>query len=273
MTEKVMKERVDILLVQRGMCETREKAKRTIMAGQVFSKEVRVDKAGEKIPVDQELTIKGQQLRYVSRGGLKLEKALELFDVSVEGKLMLDIGSSTGGFTDCALQNGAKHCYALDVGSNQLAWKIRSDERVTVMEKTNFRYVKGADLVEGLPEFTTIDVSFISLELILPVLKTLLVPGGDVIALVKPQFEAGKEKVGKKGVIRDAKVHLEVLEKIADFSKETGFVLKNASYSPITGGEGNIEFLFHLYNPHANEEVASDVDLQAIVKDAHAQLK
>ncbi|GEK30990.1 putative rRNA methyltransferase YqxC [Kurthia zopfii] len=273
MADKVQKERVDILLVQRGLCETREKAKRTIMAGQVFSKEVRVDKAGEKIPVDQDLTIKGQQLRYVSRGGLKLEKALEQFDVSVEGKLMLDIGSSTGGFTDCALQNGARHAYALDVGSNQLAWKIRSDERVTVMEKTNFRYVTGPDLVEGLPEFTSIDVSFISLELILPVLKTLLVPGGDVVALVKPQFEAGKEKVGKKGVIRDAKVHLEVLEKIASFSTELGFSLKNASYSPITGGEGNIEFLFHLYNPTQGEEVVNTVDLKAIVQEAHNQLK
>lgn len=273
MTSKVQKERVDILLVQRGMVETREKAKRLIMAGQVFSMEVRVDKAGEKIPEDQELSIKGQQLKYVSRGGLKLEKALEIFDVSVSDKLMLDIGSSTGGFTDCALQNGAKHCYALDVGSNQLAWKIRSDERVTVMEKTNFRYVTAPDLAEGLPEFTTIDVSFISLELILPVLKTVLMPGGDVIALVKPQFEAGKEKVGKKGVIRDAKVHLEVLEKVAAFATETGFVLKAASYSPITGGEGNIEFLFHLYNPHRDEELESITNLDAIVKEAHAQLK
>lgn len=273
MADKVQKERVDILLVQRGMCETREKAKRLIMAGQVFSKEVRVDKAGEKIPADQDLTIKGQQLKYVSRGGLKLEKALEIFDFVVEGKLMLDIGSSTGGFTDCALQNGARHCYALDVGSNQLAWKIRSDERVTVMEKTNFRYVTAPDLVEGLPEVATIDVSFISLELILPVLKTLLMPGGDVMALVKPQFEAGKENVGKKGVVRDAKIHLEVLEKVADFAEELGFVLKDASYSPITGGEGNIEFLFHLYNPHTTEELERSCDLQAVVKEAHAQLK
>ncbi|GEK33979.1 TlyA family RNA methyltransferase [Kurthia sibirica] len=273
MTSKVQKERVDLLLVQRGMVETREKAKRLIMAGQVYSMEVRVDKAGEKIPEDQELSIKGQQLKYVSRGGLKLEKALEIFDVSVDGKLMLDIGSSTGGFTDCALQNGAKHCYALDVGSNQLAWKIRSDERVTVMEKTNFRYVTAPDLAEGLPEFTTIDVSFISLELILPVLKTVLMPGGDVIALVKPQFEAGKEKVGKKGVIRDAKVHVEVLEKVASFATEIGFVLKAASYSPITGGEGNIEFLFHLYNPQPDEQVESIGHLADIVKDAHAQLK
>lgn len=273
MTEKIPKERVDILLVQRGLCETREKAKRTIMAGQVFSKEVRIDKAGEKIPVDSELTIKGQQLRYVSRGGLKLEKALKVFDVDVKDKLMLDIGSSTGGFTDCALQNGAKHCYALDVGSNQLAWKIRSDERVTVMEKTNFRYVTAPDLVEGLPNFATIDVSFISLELILPVLKTLLLPGGNVVALVKPQFEAGKEKVGKKGVVREAKTHLEVLEKIATFAESIGFVVKEASYSPITGGEGNIEFLFHLYNPNPGEEIESFSDFASLVEEAHQQLK
>ncbi|MER1999095.1 MAG: TlyA family RNA methyltransferase, partial [Lysinibacillus sp.] len=168
---KVIKERVDVLLVERGLCETREKAKRSIMAGLVFSNEIRIDKAGEKIAIDSPLQVKGTDLKYVSRGGLKLEKALGIFDMSVEGKLMLDIGSSTGGFTDCALQNGAKHCYALDVGSNQLAWKIRSDERVTVMEKTNFRYTKPEDLVEGLPHFATIDVSFISLSLILPVLK------------------------------------------------------------------------------------------------------
>jgi len=273
MTEKVSKERADVLLVQSGLCETRERAKRTIMAGIVFANNVRVDKPGEKLARDVELRIKGQQIPYVSRGGLKLEKALKNFDLSVEGKLMLDIGSSTGGFTDCALQNGARHCYALDVGSNQLAWKLRNDERVTVMEKTNFRYVTAPDLAEGLPEFTTIDVSFISLELILPVLKTLLVPGGDVIALVKPQFEAGKEKVGKKGVVRDSKVHVEVLEKIATFAEDLGFVLKQASFSPITGGEGNIEFLFHLYNPHEGEDVQTQIDLKAIVNEAHSQLK
>ncbi|MFE6167404.1 TlyA family RNA methyltransferase [Viridibacillus arvi] len=273
MTTKIQKERVDILLVERGLCETREKAKRTIMAGQVYSNEVRLDKPGEKIPVDSELTIKGSQLRYVSRGGLKLEKALDIFDVAVQDKLMLDIGSSTGGFTDCALQNGAKHCYALDVGYNQLAWKIRQDERVTVMERTNFRYVTAPDLGEGLPEFATIDVSFISLKLILPVLKTLLVPGGDVIALVKPQFEAGKDKVGKKGVVREPKIHLEVLESIATFAESVGFVVKDASYSPITGGEGNIEFLFHLYNPHQGEELQSFTDFNTLVSEAHQQLK
>lgn len=270
---KQPKERVDILLVERGLCETREKAKRSIMAGLVFSNETRIDKAGEKIAVDAPLQVKGNTLKYVSRGGLKLEKALEVFDMSVEGKLMLDIGSSTGGFTDCALQNGARHCYALDVGSNQLAWKIRSDERVTVMEKTNFRYSTPADFTEGLPEFATIDVSFISLSLILPVLKTILLPGGDVMALVKPQFEAGKEKVGKNGIVRDKKVHLEVLEKTATMATEVGFVVKDASFSPITGGEGNIEFLFHLVNPKDGQEVPPYTQFNTLVEEAHQSLK
>ncbi len=270
---KQPKERVDILLVERGLCETREKAKRSIMAGLVFSNEIRIDKAGEKIAIDSPLQVKGSDLKYVSRGGLKLEKALQIFDMSVEGKLMLDIGSSTGGFTDCALQHGARHCYALDVGSNQLAWKIRSDERVTVMEKTNFRYTTASDLSEGLPDFATIDVSFISLSLILPVLKTLLLPGGDVMALVKPQFEAGKDKVGKKGIVRDKKVHLEVLEKTAAMATEVGFVVKDASYSPITGGEGNIEFLFHLVNPVGEEDIPAYTAFNALVEEAHNSLK
>lgn len=270
---KQPKERVDLLLVERGLCETREKAKRSIMAGLVYSNELRIDKAGEKVAIDAPLQVKGSELKYVSRGGLKLEKALEIFAMSVSDKLMLDIGSSTGGFTDCALQNGARHCYALDVGSNQLAWKIRSDARVTVMEKTNFRYTKPEDLVEGVPQFATIDVSFISLALILPVLKTVLMPGGDVMALVKPQFEAGRENVGKKGIVREPKVHLAVLEETAKMATETGFVVKDASYSPITGGEGNIEFLFHLYNPHEGEDIPAFTNFEAVVNEAHAQLK
>lgn len=270
---KQPKERVDILLVERGLCETREKAKRSIMAGLVYSNETRIDKAGEKISIDAPLQVKGSQLKYVSRGGLKLEKALEIFDMSVSGKLMLDIGSSTGGFTDCALQNGAKHCYALDVGSNQLAWKIRSDERVTVMEKTNFRYSKPEDFIEGLPDFATIDVSFISLSLILPVLHTILIPGGDVMALVKPQFEAGRENVGKKGIVRDPKVHLDVLEETAKMATNNGFIVKNASYSPITGGEGNIEFLFHLVNPKEGQEIEAFINFKEVVESAHNELK
>lgn len=270
---KQLKERVDVLLVERGLCETREKAKRSIMAGLVYSNETRIDKAGEKIFVDAPLQIKGNQLKYVSRGGLKLEKALEIFDMSVEDKIMLDIGSSTGGFTDCALQNGAKHCYALDVGTNQLAWKIRSDERVSVMEKTNFRYSKPEDFTNGLPNFATIDVSFISLSLILPVLKTILIPGGDVMALVKPQFEAGKENVGKKGIVRDARVHLEVLENTAKMATESGFIVKDASFSPITGGEGNIEFLFHLVNPNVNNSLEAFTDFKSVVELAHQEFK
>ena len=240
------KERLDVLLVERGLIETREKAKRAIMAGLVYTNEERLDKPGEKVKVEIPLTIKGNVLPYVSRGGLKLEKALKIFDVNVDGKVLLDIGSSTGGFTDCALQNGAKMSYALDVGYNQLAWKLRQDERVVVMERTNFRYVTPADLSREMPNFATIDVSFISLTLILPVLKTLLISGSDIIALVKPQFEAGREQVGKKGIVRDEKVHLQVIEKIINFSIKEGYVVKNLSYSPITGGDGNIEFLLHL---------------------------
>lgn len=268
------KERVDVLLVERGICETREKAKRAIMAGIIYSGTERMDKPGEKILSDAPLHMKGNDLKYVSRGGLKLEKALEEFELSVDGKLMLDIGSSTGGFTDCALQNGAAHCYALDVGSNQLAWKIRQDERVTVMERTNFRHSKPEDFTEGLPEFASIDVSFISLKIILPVLKTILMPGGDVIALVKPQFEAGRENVGKKGIIREPKIHLEVLKKVGGFAAAAGFHIRNISFSPITGGEGNIEFLFHLQSALENEKVepVSDSLAENTVKLAHDNL-
>jgi 23S rRNA (cytidine1920-2'-O)/16S rRNA (cytidine1409-2'-O)-methyltransferase len=269
------KERLDVLLVERGLAETREKAKRSIMAGLVYTNEERLDKPGEKVKVDIPLMIKGNVLPYVSRGGLKLEKALKIFDVTVKDKIMLDIGASTGGFTDCALQNGAKMSYALDVGYNQLAWKLRQDERVVVMERTNFRYVTPADLAGEMPNFATIDVSFISLKLILPVLKTLLVPGGDIVALVKPQFEAGREQVGKKGIVRDDKVHLQVVNKIVDFALEQGFNAVNLSFSPITGGDGNIEFLLHL--KWMGEKDGGQNQLPAepaqIVKDAHQEFK
>lgn len=269
------KERIDVLLVERGLVETREKAKRAVMAGLVYTNEERLDKPGEKVNMDIPLKIKGKMLPYVSRGGLKLEKALKIFDVAVEDKVLLDIGSSTGGFTDCALQNGAKMSYALDVGYNQLAWKLRQDERVVVMERTNFRYVTPADLLHEMPNFATIDVSFISLTLILPVLKTLLIPGSDIVALVKPQFEAGREQVGKKGIVRDEKVHLQVITKIVDFSIQQGYVAKNLSYSPITGGEGNIEFLLHLKwegepGTGVNELPVSPAE---IVKESHQNFK
>ncbi|MDQ0975985.1 23S rRNA (cytidine1920-2'-O)/16S rRNA (cytidine1409-2'-O)-methyltransferase [Neobacillus niacini] len=269
------KERLDVLLVERGLAETREKAKRSIMAGLVYTNEERLDKPGEKVKVDIPLAIKGNVLPYVSRGGLKLEKALKIFDVTVKDKVMLDIGASTGGFTDCALQNGAKMSYALDVGYNQLAWKLRQDERVVVMERTNFRYVTPADLAGEMPNFATIDVSFISLKLILPVLKTLLVPGSDIVALVKPQFEAGREQVGKKGIVRDEKVHVQVVNKIVDFALGQGFNAINLSFSPITGGDGNIEFLLHLKWMGEQETGQNQLPEQPaqIVKDAHSEFK
>ncbi|MHC5252463.1 TlyA family RNA methyltransferase [Listeria kieliensis] len=272
----VKKERADVLLVEEGLFETREKAKRAIMAGIVYRANTRVDKPGEKIPVDSQLRIKGETLPYVSRGGLKLEKALKVFDFKVKDKLMLDIGASTGGFTDCALQNGAKHSYALDVGYNQLAWKLRSDDRVTVMERTNFRHVTPADFNEGLAEFATIDVSFISLKLILPVLRTVLVPNGDVMTLIKPQFEAGKEQVGKKGIIRDPKIHAAVVNEILTFAQGIGYTIRGLDYSPITGGEGNIEFIAHLtWTGNENEPgenlLVSDA-VEQVVQTAHLEL-
>ena len=272
---KIKKERLDSLLVERGLVETREKAKRAIMAGLVYTNEERLDKPGEKVNVDLPLTVKGNVLPYVSRGGLKLEKALNVFSIKVDGKVMLDIGASTGGFTDCALQNGAKLSYALDVGYNQLAWKLRQDPRVRVMERTNFRYVTPADLDGEMPNFATIDVSFISLKLILPVLKTLLVPDSDIVALIKPQFEAGREQVGKKGIVRDPKIHLEVIEKIIDFSIEQGYILLDLSYSPITGGDGNIEFLLHLKweGERPKGESRLPVTPEKVVASAHADLK
>jgi 23S rRNA (cytidine1920-2'-O)/16S rRNA (cytidine1409-2'-O)-methyltransferase len=269
------KERLDLLLVERGLVESREKAKRVILAGLVYSNEMRLDKPGEKVDSDIPLTIKGNPLPYVSRGGLKLEKALKEFVISVKDKIVVDIGASTGGFTDCALQHGAKLSYAIDVGYNQLAWKLRQDPRVIVMERTNFRYVTPADLQHGMPEFASIDVSFISLKLILPVLKTLLVPGSDVVALVKPQFEAGKENVGKKGIVRDPKVHVNVLLSMIEFSLKEGYDVLHLTFSPITGGDGNIEFLLHLHWSGEKEEGENLLTTTAekIVKEAHEELK
>lgn len=274
---KIKKERIDVLLVERGLIETREKAKRAIMAGLVYSNEVRLDKPGEKVSEDIQLTIKGNVIPYVSRGGLKLEKALQVFDLNVADKVMIDIGSSTGGFTDCALQNGAKMSYAVDVGYNQLAWKLRQDDRVVVMERTNFRYMTAADLQFGMPNFASIDVSFISLKIIFPVLKTLLIPGSDIVALVKPQFEAGREQVGKKGIVRDRSVHESVLTNIIKLSSNLGFTIVNLSFSPITGGDGNIEFLLHLRWEGENENKPGEILLSQspaqIVNKAHLELK
>lgn len=268
------KERVDVLLVERGLIDTREKAKRAIMAGTVYTGTERLDKPGMKVDLNAPLEIKGNPLPYVGRGGLKLEKALRVFNVVVEDKIMVDIGASTGGFTDCALQNGAKKVYALDVGYNQLAWKLRQDERVVVMERTNFRHVTPANFLVGIPNFATIDVSFISLKHILPVLRTVLRPTSDIIALVKPQFEAGKEEVGKKGIVRDAKVHVQVIENIMQYALSLGYSLLDISFSPITGGDGNIEFLFHMQlSEDGLGKTLWDGQTTKVVEQAHNELK
>ncbi|MFC7370455.1 TlyA family RNA methyltransferase [Fictibacillus iocasae] len=266
------KERIDVLLVERGLIETREKAKRSIMAGLVYSGTERLDKPGMKIDNEAPLTVKGSVLPYVGRGGLKLEKAIKEFGLDLNGKIVLDIGASTGGFTDCALQNGAHYVYALDVGYNQLAWKLRNDERVGVMERTNFRHVTPDMLQEGMPDFATIDVSFISVRLILPVLKTILKQDGQAVVLIKPQFEAGRDEVGKKGIVRDPDVHERVIKEMLEFSEKEGYKPLALSYSPITGGDGNIEFLLHLEN-HSDPSDFPYTRASEVVKEAHLHLK
>jgi 23S rRNA (cytidine1920-2'-O)/16S rRNA (cytidine1409-2'-O)-methyltransferase len=265
------KERLDILLVEQGYFESREKAKAAIMAGLVFANEEPVDKAGTKISRAAAIKVKGAVHPYVSRGGLKLEKALKLFDIQLQGAIMLDIGASTGGFTDCALQNGASYVYAVDVGYNQLDWSLRKDDRVNVMERTNFRYTKREDLAGPSPDFATIDVSFISLRIILPPLKEIFADRGSVVALIKPQFEAGREKVGKSGVVRDPQVHKDVLTEVLSFAAALGFHLKGLTYSPITGGEGNIEFLAYWNcSSSGDNEFTNDVNalIENIVNEA-----
>jgi len=267
------KQRVDVLLVNQGLFDTREKAKRAVMAGEVLGKnEERLDKPGVKIPADTKLHLKGKVMPYVSRGGLKLAKALKQFNISVDGKVVLDIGSSTGGFTDVMLQNGAQLSYALDVGSNQLVWKLREDERVIVMEHTNFRYSKLADFTKCQPEFASIDVSFISLSLILPPLKDILMEDGEVVALIKPQFEAGRENVGKHGIVRDRGVHEQVIEKIVNLAISLGYSVLNLDYSPIKGGEGNIEFLIHLKSVATDPVVGTNVSIEKTLERAYQDL-
>jgi 23S rRNA (cytidine1920-2'-O)/16S rRNA (cytidine1409-2'-O)-methyltransferase len=252
---KRMKERLDVLLVNRGLAESREKAKAVIMSGVVFVNGEREDKAGSSFDEKAEIVVKGNSLRYVSRGGLKLEKAVEQYGVVLEGKVCMDVGSSTGGFTDCMLQNGAKKVYAVDVGTNQLAWKLRQDERVVSMEKTNIRYLL-PEQIEDEIEFASIDVAFISLTKVLIPVRELLKEGAEVVCLIKPQFEAGREKVGKKGVVRDKAVHIEVMELVMNFAVQNGFELLRLDYSPIRGPEGNIEYLLHIRkNTGAKEDV------------------
>ena len=265
MKEKKKKERLDVLLVKRGLAESREKAKAIIMTGNVFVEEQREDKAGSTFAEDAQIRIKGTPMKYVSRGGYKLEKAMELWHVPLQDKLCMDVGSSTGGFTDCMLQNGAVKVYAIDVGSNQLAWKLRQDERVVSMEKTNIRYVTPEDIADPI-DFSSIDVAFISLTKVLIPVWNLLKNGGRVVCLVKPQFEAGREKVGKKGVVRDKKVHEEVVCHIMTYALSMGFEILGLSYSPIKGPEGNIEYLLYIEKPQdaqALTEIAEEADQKA----------
>lgn len=262
MKEKKKKERLDVLLVKRGLAESREKAKAIIMTGNVFVEEQREDKAGSTFAEDAQIRIKGTPMKYVSRGGYKLEKAMELWHVPLQDKLCMDVGSSTGGFTDCMLQNGAVKVYAIDVGTNQLAWKLRQDERVVSMEKTNIRYVTPEDIADPI-DFSSIDVAFISLTKVLIPVWNLLKNGGRVVCLVKPQFEAGREKVGKKGVVRDKKVHEEVVCHIMTYALSMGFEILGLSYSPIKGPEGNIEYLLYIEKPQdaqALTEIAEEAD-------------
>ena len=260
--------RLDVLLVQRGLQESRQKAQATIMSGQVFVDGQRVDKPGAPVTEDAEIEVKGG-LRYVSRGGLKLEKAMALWPVHLEDAVCMDIGASTGGFTDCMLQNGAAKVYAVDVGYGQLAWKLRSDPRVVCLERTNARYLSHEQIPEE-PDFSSVDVSFISLKLILPAIAGVLRDGGQVVCLIKPQFEAGKEKVGKKGVVRDPAVHREVLEHFLERAKENNFTVIDITYSPIRGPEGNIEYLGFLQKNSGQE---GTIDIPALVEESHRTLK
>ncbi|ESL03677.1 ribosomal RNA large subunit methyltransferase J [Catonella morbi ATCC 51271] len=258
-----MKERLDVLLTERGFFVSREKAKAVIMAGEVFVNGQREDKAGSKFDREAEIEVKGKVLKYVSRGGLKLEKAVEVYGLDLMDKICIDIGSSTGGFTDCMLQNGAAKVYAIDVGTNQLAWKLREDKRVVSMEKTNIRYVTEEDIPEKV-DFASVDVSFISLTKVLPVAVNLLKDEAYMVCLIKPQFEAGREKVGKKGVVRDFSVHKEVIELVINFAIGLNFFIKGLTFSPVKGPEGNIEYL--LYMQKRNEKM-SGAETDKIIKD------
>lgn len=268
MKEKKKKERLDVLLVKRGLAESREKAKAIIMTGNVFVEEQREDKAGSTFAEDAQIRIKGTPMKYVSRGGYKLEKAMELWHVPLQDKLCMDVGSSTGGFTDCMLQNGATKVYAIDVGYGQLAWKLRCDERVINLERINIRHVTEKEVPELL-DFASVDVSFISLKLVLPVLYRLLKEGGEAVCLIKPQFEAGRELVGKKGVVREESTHVMVVENALSFAKDNGFTPIHLTFSPVKGPEGNIEYLMHL----KKGEYESDLPIPAeIVRLSHQTL-
>ena len=261
------KERLDVLMVQRNLAESREKAKALIMSGIVYVNGQKEDKAGTSFEETVQIEVRGSTLKYVSRGGLKLEKAMSRFGVQLAGKVCMDVGASTGGFTDCMLQNGAVKVYAVDVGHGQLAWKLRNDDRVICMEKTNIRYVTPEDIGDRI-EFASIDVSFISLTKVLGPVKQLLTDEGQVVCLIKPQFEAGREKVGKKGVVREKSVHLEVIEMVSDYARSIGFGILGLEFSPIKGPEGNIEYLLYLQNypqeEAGQEETGQEVTAQRV---------
>ena len=264
------KKRLDVLLTEQGYFESRQKAQATIMSGLVFVNGQRVDKAGASVAEDAQIEVRGKAIPYVSRGGLKLEKAMKVFPVHLEGRVCADIGASTGGFSDCMLQNGAAKVYAVDTGYGKLDWKIRSDPRVVALERTNARYLTGEQIPEPL-DFFSVDVAFISLRLILPPMRPLVREGAQAVCLVKPQFEAGREKVGKKGVVRDPAVHLEVLEHFLDHAREAGFSVKDITFSPITGPEGNIEYLGWLGTE--GEGPVWSGDLRELVEESHRSLQ
>ena len=264
-----MKKRLDVLLVEQGLADSREKAKAIIMSGIVYVDNNKEDKAGTTFDETAKIEVRGNTLKYVSRGGLKLEKAMDHFGVELAGKVCMDVGASTGGFTDCMLQNGAVKVYSVDVGHGQLDWKLRNDPRVVCMERTNIRYVVTED-IEERPSFVSIDVSFISLTKVLLPVRNLMEENGEIAALIKPQFEAGREKVGKKGVVRDQKVHVEVVEMIVDFARQIGFKTLDLSYSPIKGPEGNIEYLLYITKDQTKEN--KEFDIKAMVEESHRSL-
>ena len=267
-----MKDRLDVLLVKKNLAESREKAKAVIMAGIVYVDDQKEDKAGSMFEETAKIEVRGSTLKYVSRGGLKLEKAMTHFGVTLDQKICMDVGASTGGFTDCMLQNGAVKVYSVDVGHGQLAWKLRNDPRVVCMEKTNIRYVTPEEIPDKI-QFVSIDVSFISLTKVLGPVKALMEPDGQVVCLIKPQFEAGREKVGKKGVVRERSVHLEVIRMVAAFAGSIGFEALHLEFSPIKGPEGNIEYLLHLRNDAGgNVYENSSIDAEEIVNQAHETL-
>lgn len=268
-----MKERLDVLLVKRGLAVSREKAKAVIMAGIVYVENQKEDKAGSMFPDTVKIEVRGNTLKYVSRGGLKLEKAMTHFGVTLDKKVCMDVGASTGGFTDCMLQNGAVRVYAIDVGRGQLDWKLRQDERVVCMEKTNIRYVKPEDLGEPI-DFSSIDVSFISLSKVLGPIRDYLTDNGQITALIKPQFEAGREKVGKKGVVRDKSTHIEVIENVIAYALSIGFRVLDLTFSPIKGPEGNIEYLVHLEKCQPQEAAVEEkIDVKTVVSEAFEALR